>query len=242
MAFRALGVDLVRWPPPMPMGWAADEADRAILGKVRSYTMTSPERVQALIDAVNYVIDSKVAGAIVECGVWRGGSMMAAALALKRRQEVRDLYLYDTFEGMTEPTAEDVDMFGRMSSDVMAREERREDIPTIWAYAPLERVRRGMSSTGYEASRVHYVQGPVEQTIPGTMPSDISILRLDTDWYASTKHELEHLYPRLSPRGVLIIDDYGHHGGSRKATNEFLERHPLLLCRIDAAARLAVKC
>ena len=99
-----------------------------------------------------------------------------------------------------------------------------------------------MAGTGYPSERVHYVKGRVEETIPARAPAEISILRLDTDWYESTKHELDHLYPRLSPGGVVLFDDYGYWEGAREAVDEFLDAtgERLLLHRM-ASGRLAVK-
>ena len=100
-----------------------------------------------------------------------------------------------------------------------------------------------MLSTGYDIARTHFVAGDVEQTIPGVVPEQISLLRLDTDWYESTRHELKHLYPRLIRGGVLIIDDYGHWKGARQAVDEYLAETgaKLLLNRIDYTGRAAVK-
>src|SRR5690606_24776929 len=100
-----------------------------------------------------------------------------------------------------------------------------------------------MVSTGYPMERCHFVEGKVEDTIPATVPDRISLLRLDTDWYESTRHELEHLWPLLQPGGVLIIDDYGHFEGARKAVDEyFLDRSDApLLNRIDYTGRIAIK-
>lgn len=208
-----------------------------IVETVRPETMTSPERIAALVNAVRYVDRHKIAGAIVECGVWRGGSSMAAALAHPGR--TRDLYLYDTFEGMSVPTEHDADLSGRSAADRLAAEPRTSG---TWAVAGVDVVRRNMASTGYPADRVHYVQGKVEDTIPEEMPGQIAILRLDTDWYESTRHELEHLVPLVAPGGVLIIDDYGHWIGARKAVDEWLdtERRPVLLNRVDYTGRIAV--
>jgi hypothetical protein len=91
--------------------------------------------------------------------------------------------------------------------------------------------------------RVHFIEAPVEESLPAHAPEQIALLRLDTDWYASTRHELEHLYPRLVPGGVLIIDDYGHWEGARRAADEYFGKigEHLLLNRLDYAARIAVK-
>jgi hypothetical protein len=219
-----------------------DEFDRQVIAKTESYTMTSPERIATLIDAVEYVVQAEIPGTFVECGVWKGGSMMAMALTLLRLGQLRDLYLYDTFEGMTEPTQKDVDLFGQRASSLLANRQRDEDGTNIWAYAPLAKVQRALENTNYPAERIHYVKGPVEETIPRTIPSDIALLRLDTDWYESTKHEFEHLYPVLKSGGIVIVDDYGHHMGARRATDEYFQQHPRpFLCRVDYTCRLAVK-
>lgn len=202
--------------------------------------MTSSERVVALRSALVHVVRTGVPGAIVECGVWRGGSAMAAALTLLSLEEVRPLHLFDTFEGMSPPTEVDVSYDGHRASDVL-----RESGPdsTYWAIASMDEVRANLASTGYPDGSTHLVRGRVEDTIPDRAPDEIALLRLDTDWYESTRHELVHLWPRLSPGGVLIVDDYGHWQGARRATDEFLaslEREPLLH-RIDYTARAAVK-
>ncbi len=203
--------------------------------------MTTRARLRSFMSAVEYVVGANIQGAIVECGVWRGGSMMAAALTLLRLGTRRPLYLYDTFEGMTAPTKEDFNLGGVSAADLLKRQPRQ--VGNTWAYAPLDEVRDALLSTGYEAAHVTFVRGPVEDTIPATIPDSISILRLDTDWYRSTKHELEYLFPRLSPGGVLILDDYGYWKGTRQAVDEYFTEHriAMLLCRIDVAGRMGVK-
>ena len=203
--------------------------------------MTTPSRVYALTRAVEYVIAGRIPGSFVECGVWKGGSMMAVALTLLRLGVTdRPLYLYDTFEGMTDPGAEDVRHSGETASALLETLPRSSN---EWAYAGIEEVRAAMSGVGYPEERIHLVQGPVEDTLPAHAPDEIALLRLDTDWYASTRHELEHLYPRLAPRGVLLVDDYGYWRGQRQAVDEYLAENEiaLLLNRIDPAARIAVK-
>jgi hypothetical protein len=90
---------------------------------------------------------------------------------------------------------------------------------------------------------VLFIKGKVEETIPGTLPKEISLLRLDTDWYESTLHNLVHLYPLLRKGGILILDDYGHWQGARKATDEYFARENIIpfLSRIDYTGRLYVK-
>jgi hypothetical protein len=200
--------------------------------------MTSIERMYALYQATQYVLAREVPGAIVECGVWRGGSSMLAALTLERLgARDRELWLYDTFEGMAEPTRED-------GAEAYA-EWARHEAPDVnhWCYGPIDVVRSNMLATGYPSDLLNLVQGKVEDTIPGRLPESIGLLRLDTDWYASTKHELVHLYPLLQPGGVLIIDDYGHWEGARRAVDEYLVEHDqhLLLSRIDYTGRIGIK-
>jgi hypothetical protein len=107
----------------------------------------------------------------------------------------------------------------------------------------LEEVRSNLVATGYPLDRVRFVKGIVQDTIPAAAPEVIALLRLDTDWYDSTAHELLHLYPRLVPGGVLIIDDYGEMPGQKEAVDEFCQRNGinLLLNRIDSSGRIAVK-
>jgi O-methyltransferase len=220
-----------------------DARAMAIIRAVRAHTMTSSERLFSLIQAVRYVSAAGIPGSIVECGVWRGGSMMAAALALLDASDTRrDLYLFDTFEGMSAPTAADVSIDGKAASTLLEA-PRSTAADSAWCYATLPDVQAGLASTGYPAERMHFVRGRVEDTLPGRAPASIALLRLDTDWYESTRHELEHLYPRLAPAGVLIIDDYGHWDGCRKAVDEYFgtQNIRLLLNRVDYTGRIAIK-
>lgn len=224
----------------------ASAGDLETIRSVRAYTMTSVERQWALINAVRYALRAQIAGDIVECGVWRGGAAMAAALTLLREGAgERRLWLYDTFAGMTEPGPDD-----RRVSDGSAamdewRRQRRDDGENRWCRASLEDVRANMERTGYPAGHIRYVKGPIEQTLrdPANVPDRIAVLRLDTDWYDSTRIELEQLYPHLAPGGVLIIDDYGYWQGARKAVDEYFaaSAEPILLNRVDETGRIGVK-
>jgi O-methyltransferase len=219
-----------------------DSVQFDIFREVQPYTLTSPERIVAVIEATRYITRRRIPGAIVECGVWRGGSMMAAARTLQSLRETdRELYLFDTFEGMAPPTDRDVDLDGQRAASMLATTEKRQD--GVWVCVSLEDVQQAVGTVGYPASRIHYVRGKVEDTIPASAPDQIALLRLDTDWYESTRHELEHLYPRLASGGVIIIDDYGHWKGARQATDEFIAATPDfgLLTRIDYTGRLAIK-
>jgi hypothetical protein len=169
--------------------------------------------------------------------------MMAVALTLLGLGcSDRHLYLYDTFEGMTKPTSEDISYKGEKAIKKF-EQTRISDTSSTWNKASIDEARKNLSRTGYEMSRIHFVKGPVEETIPEKAPTQIALLHLDTDWYTSTKHELTYLYPRLSFGGVIIIDDYGHWKGARKAMNEFIAENNigLLLNRIDYTVRIGVK-
>lgn len=217
-----------------------DEAALEIIKQVKPRTMTGRDKLFALISAVRYVSRYDVPGHIVECGVWRGGSMMTAALSLLESGDVsRELHLFDTFEGMPEPGEKDVRYDGTPAAHLLATNTKD---AKIWAIAGLDDVKQGMGGIAYPKAKIFYHQGRVEHTIPDQAPETIAILRLDTDWYESTKHELEHLYDRLSPGGVLIIDDYGYFEGSRLATDEFIEKTGAKLLLIPAnSGRIAVK-
>jgi len=241
-ALASAGYDLVQGDRGAIPG-DLDPAVQAILRAVRPYTMTTPDRIAALCAAVSYVAVNRIPGALVECGVWRGGSMMAAAHTLvAARERDRDLWLFDTFTGMTSPS-----VFDRRSWDAKSAAEILSELGSgqegnIWCEASIDEVRANLLTTGYPPEHSHFVKGPVEETIPHDGLHDIAILRLDTDWYESTLHELLHLYPRIVPGGVLIIDDYGEWDGARRATDEFLATvspKPLLV-RVDASARVAV--
>jgi O-methyltransferase len=215
----------------------------AMVERVRGITATGPGRIVGLMDAVEYVVKNRIPGPIVECGVWRGGSVVVAALTLlELGDRSRDIFLFDTFEGMSEPTTRDRLGDGTPVGDVLSGTERRDD-GSIWALATLDTVRKNVLATGYPADKLHFVQGKVEDTVPASAPESIALLRLDTDWYESTLHELEHLYPRLHPGGVLILDDYGHWQGAREAVDEYFSRSDFkpLLGRLDETGRMVVK-
>jgi hypothetical protein len=217
-----------------------DAEAKQIIRRVKPWTMTNPTRLFALIVATRYVAAHGIPGDYVECGVWRGGSTQAAALAfLECGVSDRDLHLFDTFEGMPEPTERDRHHGGRLASEMLAESERTS---SVWAVAGLEDVREGMHAIGYPHERIHFHPGRVEDTIPAQAPERIAILRLDTDWYESTRHELEHLYHRVSSGGVIVFDDYGYWQGAGEAVDEFLQRtgERLLLAPM-ASGRIAVK-
>ena len=217
-----------------------DDEAKAIIEAVRPFTMTSADKLLALVTATRYVARHGIAGDVVECGVWRGGSMQAVARTLLGAGDVhRDLYLFDTYEGMPPAGERDVRHDGRAAGELLETLPRESK---TWAVASLEEVRGAFAAVPYPGERVHFVKGLVEETVPARAPDRIALLRLDTDWYDSTKHELEHLYPRLVSGGVLILDDYGWWKGAREAVDEWLDAtgERLLLLRAGSG-RVAVK-
>lgn len=196
------------------------------------YTMTSIERLYDLHKSVEYVIRAGIHGGIIECGVWKGGSMMMVAATLKALSAIRPLFLFDTFEGLPPPDAErDVDLLGQSAIDRWRPE---------WAKGSLGEVQTHLALTGYPHDRINFIGGMVEDTLL-KFDSPVAIARLDTDWHSSTKVELEVLWPLISPGGLLIIDDYGHWQGARQATDEFFANKPNKLVRIDYSCRVVQK-
>ena len=209
-----------------------------IIERVAPYTMIGFERLFALITAVRYLAQSGVLGAFVECGVWRGGATAATALTLKAVGAApRDTYLYDTFEGMTRPGDEDWNFNDEDAATTFA-EKRTAENRADWNAASLDDVRDNFRRLGLDPDDFHLIKGMVEDTLPTKAPAgDIALLRLDTDWYKSTQHEMEHLFPKLVSGGVLIIDDYGDWQGARKAVDEYMGEigRPMLLTRVNGS-------
>jgi O-methyltransferase len=237
-ALLALGVDVV----PAAQTTDMEPQFTNVAARCAPFTMTTRERLYGLYKAVEYVVRSRIPGDLVECGVWRGGSCMAAALTLlDLGSSDRDLYLYDTYAGMTKPGEFDLDQRQQSALSTWRRSQRGE--VNAWCYASLDEVKANLATTGYPSQRMHFIAGDIQATIPQTAPATIAILRLDTDFYDSTRHSLTHLFPRLSRGGVLIVDDYGHWQGARKAVDEYLADNgiSILLNRLDYAARIGVK-
>jgi O-methyltransferase len=223
----------------------ATTAEIEILLGVKPYTMTSWERLWAVVQAVRYVHGRGIAGDFVECGVWRGGSSMAAAMALALAGDTgRTLHLFDTFAGMNRPTDDDrVVSSGEQAMDKWMKTRTADDSST-WCQASMEDVLVNLARTSYPPERIRLIQGQVEHTlrVEAHLPDRIAILRLDTDWYESTKVELEMLFARVTTGGVVIFDDYGHWAGAKKAIDEFLAMQPsYFLNRIDETGRLLLR-
>lgn len=190
------------------------------------YSKAPRERLAAMAKALHTIDAEAIEGDVVECGVWRGGNIMLARFL----SPARVCWLYDTFEGMTNPSEFDLTRGG-------------------WPMAvgksavSLADVQNNFRQTAtFDVTKLRFVAGAVEETLQdeNNLPDRIALLRLDTDWYHSTKAELEVLWPRLAPGGILIVDDYGHWLGCRKAVDEFFRKR-VPFQRIDYTAIMAIK-
>ncbi|MDC7235014.1 MAG: macrocin O-methyltransferase [Spirochaetales bacterium] len=212
-----------------------DDSFKALWETAAPFTMISMERGYAVYSAVKHIVRRKIAGDFVECGVWQGGTCMIMALSLQALgAEDRTIWMYDTYSGMTLPGDED-----RIAASGQPVSERWKE---GWWAAGMEQVRRNLDSLSYPADRFRMIPGDVCRTLDEDAPEKTALLRLDTDWYASTKKELEVLYPRLEKGGILIIDDYGHFSGARQAVDEYFADDPSapLFQRSDYTGRMAV--
>jgi len=220
---------------------SAEKWQLQIADSVKDYTMTSRENILTLTQVIKKLKEENIEGDIVECGVWKGGSMMAAAMTLHYLKDyTRQIYLYDTFDSFSIPENMDISYEGKTGSEILRQQSNN---GSTWKAPSEEFVRQNMRETGYPFERLSFVKGQVERTIPEIIPNKIALLRLDTDWYSSTKHELEWLYPKLEKGGALIIDDYGYWQGCKKAVDEYFGSHNISsgVIKIDYSARLLYK-
>jgi len=216
-----------------------------IMGKIMMYTMTNATRMYNLYKAVEYIVNNQIDGDIVECGVWKGGSCMVVAHSLLSfGEDNRKIYMYDTFgegfiedknkidtrlQGFQEPSNNQIGKdFNFMGHVRLATEQE---------------VKQNLVSTKYPIDNIITVKGRVQDTIPDVIPDKIALLRLDTDWFESTYHELNYLYNRISKNGILIVDDYGYSRGSMSAVNRYFEENniQMLLTKMDSYARIGIK-
>lgn len=236
----------------LPRDLAQEKEFLRIHRRCRDHGAMSAALNFALYQSLDYLQKHDIAGDIAETGVWKGASMMFCALALMAKKDTtRNLYLYDVFD-LSWPEPLEVD-FSRYGGDYESRmkafrdQERARAADQCKAKREAdefyELVRKNMYSTGYPAARIRFVRGYVEQTLPANIPDELALLRLDTDWYKSTRHALEHLYARLVPGGVLLIDDYPTENGATQAVDDFFAelKEPIFLGRIDWQGRIGIK-
>jgi len=210
--------------------------DLKIIDFVKPYTLTDHQRLKSLLDGVEYIIKNKLPGSFVECGVWKGGSMMAVAKKLQDlNADDRDIFLFDTFEGMSAPSEHDISQTGFNPLDE-SKSKHMEN--------PLDLVKANLYKTNYPKSKIHFIKGKVEDTLSKYDTGEIAILRIDTDYYESTKTEMESLFPKIIKGGIIIIDDFGSWLGARKAVLEYIEKNKIqiYLNRIHPlGARIGIK-
>lgn len=216
--------------------------DAALLRRIDGLSMTSKIAQWEFIRALRDIEARDIPGDIVECGVWRGGNLALAGLHNLQFGSKRQIWAYDTFAGMTAPT--EFDEKATSSLDTAKKfQELDRDGHNDWCYASREDVVRNFATVVGENARLKIVQGPVQDTLldSANLPDKIALLRLDTDFYDSTKAEMEILYPRLERGGILIIDDYGEWAGARKAVDEYFQGQHVWLHRVTDTVRLMVK-
>ena len=214
----------------------------ALCKKVKPFTMTSYERIAVLEMGIKYLVKQNVPGDMVECGVARGGSILVMAMTLVNMQAVdRRLWLYDTFEGMPEPTEYDLGRYG--TNAIKKYHKHLEGNVSKWINHPIEEVKSVIAKSEYPASNIRFIKGKVEDTLQKETPEQIAMLRLDTDFYESTKVEMDILYPKVSPGGLILLDDYYKWQGSKKAVDEFIETNKICIfwSRIDSNSAIGVK-
>jgi O-methyltransferase len=188
----------------------------------QSLTMTSFESLATLAIACKYLSRWDFNSSFVEAGVWRGGSSIVAKKFLGN---TRSYYLYDTYKGMTKPSDYD---YRVGESDGLSTQRKWAEENSVthnrWVYASLDDVKKNFDDFGLNDSKIHFVAGAVEETLrTNEVPSEIILLRLDTDFYESTLVELQVLWPKLLIGGILILDDYGHWDGARRAVDEYFD-------------------
>ena len=219
------------------------EKDKNLINLISNYSMTPKIRIYNLLQALRYLKEKKIPGEYVECGVWKGGNIMLLKKFLETEEvSQRKIYAYDTFEGMTNPDENDFEISNKNFATKLLKRDKNKKT-NIWGVCSLEDVKKNILKHVIDLNNINFIKGPVENTLneKKNIPEKISLLRLDTDWYQSTKKELEVLYEKVESGGVIIIDDYGHWGGSKKAVDEFFLNKFVWMHYVDYACRLIVK-
>ena len=232
--FNKFGIEISRFEANTSFPWEADAEEIKLIEDLMALnssnkfnerlTMCSIKRLWAAISATKYVIREKIEGDIIECGVWRGGCSIAIAKTIKRLNSQKKIILYDTFAGMTRPTKEDVKAKNKKQA-IKKYNDLNRDGYNNWCYASLEEVKSNFKKYGV-FDIASFKKGDISILLKEKkqeLPNKISLLRLDTDWYESTKDEMNILYPKISKNGILLVDDYGSWQGARKAVDEYFE-------------------
>jgi O-methyltransferase len=231
-------------PAPINFPVEFSEPDKYIARYVmeRELTVVGKENLFSTLLACKYVSAANIPGDFVECGCYRGGNGIVAADVFQRLDQKRKIWLYDTFAGMTRPGQ--YDFSNHDGSPVLGHFlNQQRETHNEWVYASLPEVKNNFQNAGFLNDNVKFIQGDVLETLSAAnnLPDKIAVMRLDTDWYESTKIELEVLYPRLSVGGILVIDDYGHYASAKKAVDEYFQDMRPYFQYIDYTARIAIK-
>ena len=220
------------------------EKDRKLIDIVSNYSMTPKIRIYNLLQALKHIKQNSIVGDFVECGVWKGGNIIMFKKFHENEffNDNRNIFAYDTFSGMSEPTKEDFNLINKISAKNLLNKDKEKKTNT-WGVCGLDEVKSNILKNVANIENIKFVKGKVEETLmkEENLPKKISILRLDTDWYESTKKELEILYNKVSPGGIIIIDDYGHWNGSRQAVDEYFKGKFVWMHYVDYACRLIIK-
>ena len=191
---------------------------------VKPNTMCSKQQISELCTALEKVFSKEIKGDIIECGTWRGGLACIMLKYIVNNDSNKKLFIYDTFEGMAKPGDNDVDPEGAKAGDYFKTVADNTGETSNWCRAGIDIVTDNLKKVKIEHSKHTFLcKGKVEDTLPvkENVPDKIAFIRLDTDWYQSTKIELETFYPLLSVGGIIIIDDYNYWQGQKKAVDEF---------------------
>ena len=219
-----------------------DENELNIIKKISNYSMSTPANHWAIIQSIKHIFKNNIEGDFVECGVWKGGNLILFKIISENLNMNNQIYAFDTFEGMPNANEFDKDYNDELARDLMLKNEKNPNINNIHCYSTYEEVVNNVSKYT-DIRNIKFIKGKVEDTLleNKNLPRKISILRLDTDWYESTKIELEILFPKLSNGGILIIDDYGQWKGSRKAVDEFFFNKNVVMNYVDFSCRVIIK-
>lgn len=211
--------------------------EKQIITKCLKYSMTTKPRMWALLNSINYIFNKNIQGDFVECGVWKGGNLILYNILNEKRKLNRNIYGYDTFEGMPLPGENDFKYDGSSAINLFNKNIKSKN---GWCKSTIDEVEKNILKE-CPKNNINLIKGRVEDTllIEKNIPEKISILRLDTDFYESTKIELEILFPRLEKNGILIIDDYGNWKGSKKAVDDYFKTKPFLIY-VDHSCRLLI--
>ena len=218
--------------------------ESAILNDIKEYTMTSIPSQWSLLQSIKHVIRNNVEGSFVECGIFRGGNIVLMSKLLEEHKVEKNIFAYDTFQGMPLPGKDDLDLRGNSSIDKFLELKNSEKEGSQWCYCDIQDVKNNIKKFNINyLKKINFIKGRVEETLLdiNNLPKKISLLRLDTDFYSSTKIELNILFPLLEKNGILIVDDYGHFMGVKKAVDEFFSKKKVWFHRVDYSTRLLIK-